>query len=170
MISIGNRVNLTVCRGYPLVIDPNDPNIEIMSLAAINKPSFNTDSPLKKVNDDNNSYDDYFCEEYDEIFAGIVKGNKGFGFTIADDSHQRHQRVKQILDRERCINLIENDILLEINGVGLRDLSHNQVVDILKECLPGQEIIIKLKRRKYEIQLPASSLQKGNFYYLFKLI
>ena len=88
------------------------------------------------------------------MYAPIVKGPKGFGFTIADDSQMNQQKVKQILDRERCCNLQENDILLEINGVDLRYLSHIQVVDVLKECPKGKETVIKLKRRKYQIVLP----------------
>ena len=218
-IPVGNYVELTVCRGYPLSIDPNDPNIEIMPLAAINNPNTNNNNnvtnyhqnsntitttttqhtstsistliaPLaavdeltastlaigKDVNDapqqppstspkvetsnmNGNSAiaspnDEYYCEEYEEMYAPIVKGFKGFGFTIADDSHMNHQKVKQILDRERCCNLNENDILLEINGIDLKNLSHTQVVDVLKECQVGQETIIRLKRRKYEITLP----------------
>ena len=100
------------------------------------------------------AYDEYYCEEYEELYAPIVKGPKGFGFTIADDSHMNHQKVKQIIDRDRCVNLRENDILLEINGYDLKNLNHNQVVDLLKECLKGQETIIRLKRRKYQIVLP----------------
>lgn len=177
-IPVGNSVELTVCRGYPLSIDPNDPNIEIMPLAAINNPnmniqqqiSSNTSAPLAAVDEltastllngspskiaaKNSDGDEYYCEEYEEMYAPIVKGPKGFGFTIADDSQMNHQKVKQILDKERCCNLQENDILLEINGVDLRNLSHNQVVEVLKECVRGQETIIKLKRRKYQIVLP----------------
>jgi hypothetical protein len=100
------------------------------------------------------SYDEYYCEEYEELYAPIVKGPKGFGFTIADDSQMNHQKVKQIIDRERCVNLRENDILLEINGYDLKNLNHNQVVELLKECTRGQETAIKLKRRKYQIVLP----------------
>ena len=222
-IPVGKFVELTVCRGYPLSIDPNDPNIEIMPLAAISNPnnsyhqhqhqhqqqhmtttttSTSTSStliaPLAAVDEltastlvinepaNNNNLapiqeteqnftgstqqelvgggggggvvnapnDEYYCEEYEEMYAPIVKGFKGFGFTIADDSHMNHQKVKQILDKERCCNLNENDILLEINGVDLKNLNHNQVVDVLKECVIGQETIIRLKRRKYEITLP----------------
>lgn len=173
----GNYVELTVCRGYPLSIDPNDPNIEIMPLPAIQPETqaplaavdeltastiMNTSSQNLKqipveieVNTQNQSnQDEYYCEEYDEMYAPIVKGPKGFGFTIADDSVMNHQKVKQILDRERCVNLQENDILLEINGVDLKNLNHNQVVDVLKDCIKGQETIIRLKRRKYQITLP----------------
>ncbi len=103
--------------------------------------------------EDNN---DYYCEEYEEMYAAIVKGPKGFGFTIADDGHMNHQKVKQILDRDRCVNLLENDILLEINGIQLRNYSHNQVVDVLKECVKGKETIIKLKRKKYSIVVPSN--------------
>jgi atrophin-1 interacting protein 3 (BAI1-associated protein 1) len=186
-IPIGQFVELTVCRGYPLSIDPNDPNIEIMPLAAINNLNNNNNAPLASVDDlasintstmlnqhqsvKNNSQeniilDEYYCEEYEELYAPIVKGPKGFGFTIADDSHMNHQKVKQILDRERCVNLRENDILLEINGYDLKNLTHNQVVELLKECIRGQETVIKLKRRKYQITLPqppsTSSLNNNN--------
>ena len=172
-IPVGNNVELAVCRGYPLSIDPNDPNIEIMPLPAINGPTPpTTQAPLASVDEVNSlmnssssqqpaaNTEEYFCEEYEEMFASIVKGPKGFGFTIADDAHMNHQKVKQILDRERCCNLSENDILLEINGCDLRGLAHGQVVDVLKECPRGKETIIKLKRRKYQILLshaPSSS-------------
>lgn len=163
-IPIGQCVELTVCRGYPLSIDPNDPNIEIMPLAAINNPRLQSPAaPLASVDEmtastnpklDLEPVDEYYCEEYEELYAPITKGPKGFGFTIADDAQMNHQKVKQILDRERCCNLLENDILLEINGVDLRSFNHMQVVDVLKECPKGQETLIKLKRRKYQISLP----------------
>ncbi|RNA37967.1 Membrane-associated guanylate WW and PDZ domain-containing 2 [Brachionus plicatilis] len=187
----GNFVDLAVCRGYPLSIDPNDPNIEIMSLAAINPESQaplaavdeltsstlmnssnqNINQSVKQIpvelelNPQSPTYpDEYYCEEYDELFVPIVKGPKGFGFTIADDAILNHQKVKQILDKERCLNLQENDILLEINRVDLRNMNHNQVVEVLKECVKGQETLIKLKRRKYQITLPQapSSSSLGN--------
>jgi atrophin-1 interacting protein 3 (BAI1-associated protein 1) len=158
-IPAGNNVELTVCRGYPLSIDPNDPNIEIMSLPAINNPNKKQNfqqAPLASVDELSLSHkqaepDEYFCEEYDVLYASIVKGPKGFGFTIADDSQINHQKVKQILDKERCCNLVENDILLQINGQDLKNLTHNQVVELLKDCGKGEETIIKLKRRKYQI-------------------
>lgn len=118
-IPVGQCVELTVCRGYPLSIDPNDPNIEIMPLAAINNPyQTNSAAPLAAVDEltastllnsssngmkqmmmidansnDNGNNDEYYCEEYEEMYAPIVKGPKGFGFTIADDSQMNHQKV-----------------------------------------------------------------------------
>lgn len=142
---MGQSVELTVCRGYPLSIDPNDPNIEIMSLAAINNPYLQNGhtngtttastngvgAPLAAVDEltastlinsssngakhqpqpqtqqdpTNNanisstgSNDEYYCEEYEEMYASIVKGPKGFGFTIADDSQMNHQKVSILLN------------------------------------------------------------------------
>nr|XP_042895445.1 membrane-associated guanylate kinase, WW and PDZ domain-containing protein 3 isoform X1 [Parasteatoda tepidariorum]XP_042895446.1 membrane-associated guanylate kinase, WW and PDZ domain-containing protein 3 isoform X2 [Parasteatoda tepidariorum] len=66
----------------------------------------------------------------------IVKGAAGFGFTIADSSYG--QKVKKILDRPRCKQLQENDLLCAINGRDVRVLPHADVVQILKEC-PGNE-------------------------------
>jgi hypothetical protein len=36
-ISVGDRVDLTVCRGYPLPFDPNDPHTEIVTTVAVNR-------------------------------------------------------------------------------------------------------------------------------------
>lgn len=47
-------------------------------------------------------------------------------------------------------------------GVQLRNYSHNEVVDVLKECEKGKETIIKLKRRKYSISMPAAKSSNAN--------
>lgn len=74
----------------------------------------------------------------------ITKGGMGFGFTIADSAYG--QKVKKILDRPRCKTLQEGDILVEINGVGLRGMSHSEVLQVLKECYRGQEANITIQR------------------------
>lgn len=58
----------------------------------------------------------------------ITKGSMGFGFTIADSAYG--QKVKTILDRPRCKNLQEGDILVEINGINMRPMSHGEVVQV----------------------------------------
>ena len=68
----------------------------------------------------------------------------GFGFTIADSAYG--QKVKQILDRERCLNLIEGDILVEINSTRVKDMTHADVVRVLKECPKGQASLIVVQR------------------------
>lgn len=52
----------------------------------------------------------------------------GFGFTIADSAYG--QKVKTILDRPRCKNLQEGDILVDINGINMRHMSHGEVVQV----------------------------------------
>lgn len=60
----------------------------------------------------------------------ITKGAMGFGFTIADSAYG--QKVKTILDRPRCKNLQEGDILVDINGINMRHMSHGEVVQVKK--------------------------------------
>jgi hypothetical protein len=58
----------------------------------------------------------------------IIKGITGFGFTIADSAHG--QKVKKILDHDRCKNLMEGDILVNINDVNVRNMCHPEVVQV----------------------------------------
>ena len=74
----------------------------------------------------------------------IVKGITGFGFTIADSAHG--QKVKKILDRDRCKNLMENDVLVSINDINVRNMSHAEVVQVLKDCCRDQEALIYVQR------------------------
>ena len=74
----------------------------------------------------------------------VVKGPMGFGFTIADSPYG--QKVKQILDAPRCTGLLEGDILMEINGRMIRSCTHNEAVNILKECPKGQQAHIVVQR------------------------
>ncbi|CAL4060667.1 unnamed protein product, partial [Meganyctiphanes norvegica] len=74
----------------------------------------------------------------------IVKGSNGFGFTIADSAYG--QKVKKILDRGRCKNLNESDILVDINNINVKGMSHTEVVQVLKECPHGQEAVVMVQR------------------------
>ncbi|CAH1153366.1 unnamed protein product [Phaedon cochleariae] len=166
-ISVGSTVALEVCRGYPLPFDPNDPNTEVVTTIAV-------DSHLQAVSDDkclvdtnynfldaedtndksvlepNNDIDDIIKSIGGismgkvEVRVRIVKGNLGFGFTIADSACG--QRVKKILDHQRCKNLMEDDILLEINGISLLNMSHDEVVQVLKDCPYNSEANICVQR------------------------
>ncbi|XP_035677581.1 membrane-associated guanylate kinase, WW and PDZ domain-containing protein 1-like isoform X4 [Branchiostoma floridae] len=78
------------------------------------------------------------------VTVHIVKGDRGFGFTIADSAYG--QRVKQILDEPRCKNLCVGDVLVEINGTDVRQCTHNELVGILKECTKGKETTIIVQR------------------------
>ena len=76
--------------------------------------------------------------------VGITRGPMGFGFTIADSIYG--QKVKQILDRPRCKILQEGDILVDINGVNVKDLTHGEVVQVLKNCPLGAEAVMTVQR------------------------
>ncbi|KAL7673103.1 hypothetical protein ACOME3_007975 [Neoechinorhynchus agilis] len=76
----------------------------------------------------------------------ILKGSKGFGFTIVD-CLQDGQRVKQIFDRERCGALCEGDLILRINDVDVEGLGHIEVVNFLKQCKVGEYTTFELDSR-----------------------
>lgn len=80
----------------------------------------------------------------DVMVIPITKGGMGFGFTIADSAYG--QKVKKILDRPRCKSLQEGDILVAINNVSVRGMSHSEVVNVLKDCSRGQEANISIQR------------------------
>lgn len=170
-ISVGSTVALELCRGYPLPFDPNDPNTEVVTTIAVdshlqaipsNKCLANLDTNYNFLDGDDISRDEgnalEASDDIDDLLKGInnmtmgkvevrvsiIKGNLGFGFTIADSACG--QRVKKILDRQRCKNLMEGDILLEINDICLQNMSHDDVVQVLKNCPFSSEATICVQR------------------------
>nr|XP_042715342.1 membrane-associated guanylate kinase, WW and PDZ domain-containing protein 2 isoform X14 [Chrysemys picta bellii] len=87
------------------------------------------------VHDDNVSMASSGATQAELMTLTIVKGAQGFGFTIADSP--TGQRVKQILDIQGCPGLCEGDLIVEINQQNVQNLSHAEVVDILKEYPDG---------------------------------
>lgn len=166
----GEEVHLDVCRGYKLPFDPTDPNTEIVTTIAVNSLSDEMDKNrlLLDISHDNynflemqndqpgpsNGKSNFEVPEIHDIV--IVKGDQGFGFTIAE-SNLWGQKVKKILDRKCCKNLQEGDILLTINNIDIKNLTHNDVVQVLKDCPIGQETILRIQRG-----LIRSSLNKFN--------
>lgn len=84
------------------------------------------------------------------ITVHLEKGDKGFGFTIADSLTGGGQRVKQIVDYPRCRGLKEGDILVEVNKRNVQNMSHNQVVDLLSKCPRGSEVTMLVQRGEGE--------------------
>nr|XP_033938646.1 membrane-associated guanylate kinase, WW and PDZ domain-containing protein 1b isoform X4 [Pseudochaenichthys georgianus] len=80
------------------------------------------------------------------ITVHMEKGDKGFGFTIADSPGGGGQRVKQIVDYPRCRGLKEGDIIVEVNKRNVQTMSHNQVVDMLSKCPKGSEVSMLVQR------------------------
>ncbi|NWX90614.1 MAGI2 protein, partial [Nothoprocta pentlandii] len=96
------------------------------------------------AHDDNVSMASSGATQAELMTLTIVKGTQGFGFTIADSP--TGQRVKQILDIQGCPGLCEGDLIVEINQQNVQNLSHAEVVDILKECPVGSETSLIIHR------------------------
>ncbi|XP_041524052.1 membrane-associated guanylate kinase, WW and PDZ domain-containing protein 2-like isoform X2 [Microtus oregoni] len=96
------------------------------------------------VHDDNVSMASSGATQAELMTLTIVKGAQGFGFTIADSP--TGQRVKQILDVQGCPGLCEGDLIVEINQQNVQNLSHTEVVDILKDCPIGSETSLVIHR------------------------
>ena len=74
----------------------------------------------------------------------VVRGPNGFGFTIADSPYG--QRVKEIIDRQRCQDLVQGDVIIRINSHVVHNLDHIDVVEVLKQCPKGQATSFQVQR------------------------
>ncbi|XP_017126006.1 membrane-associated guanylate kinase, WW and PDZ domain-containing protein 2 [Drosophila elegans] len=154
----GERASLEVCRGYPLPFDPNDPNTEVVTTMAVDGRE--SDKQRRLNMDGNYNFLDlsadgakkangagsgFILMKKPELYTfSIMKGSMGFGFTIADSACG--QIVKKILDRNCCTQLMEGDVLLEINGLNVRNKPHFYVVEVLKECSQTTPTAVKIQR------------------------
>lgn len=112
-------------------------------ISTIKRPN-STDILLSETGDFDRKNPSPTLSKPEFLSIAIVKGALGFGFTIADSSHG--QKVKKILDRHRCKNLMEGDILVNINDVNVRNMCHSEVVQVLKDCPRNQEALIHVQR------------------------
>ncbi|XP_060651326.1 membrane-associated guanylate kinase, WW and PDZ domain-containing protein 2 [Drosophila nasuta] len=173
----GDTAALEVCRGYPLPFDPNDPNTEVVTTMAVDGLPCDAEKQ-RRLNVDLNMDGNYnFLElsgeggskaagsgfilmKKPELYTfSIMKGSMGFGFTIADSACG--QIVKKILDRNCCTQLLEGDVLLEINGINVRNKPHFYVVELLKECSQTTPTALKIQRTPPEPPAPSQSNQLG---------
>ncbi|KAH8372863.1 hypothetical protein KR009_006596 [Drosophila setifemur] len=168
----GERAALEVCRGYPLPFDPNDPNTEVVTTMAVDGRE--SDKQRQTSMDGNYNFLDlsgeganmtggsgsgFILMKKPELCTfSIMKGAMGFGFTIADSACG--QIVKKILDRSCCTHLMEGDVLLEINGLNVRNKPHFVVVELLTECSHTAPTAVKIQRTP--LDQPAQIGQVGN--------
>ncbi|CAF1948510.1 unnamed protein product [Rotaria magnacalcarata] len=141
-LSINDIIRLTVCRGYPLVVNFDDPQIDVVSLNGVHNSLSVNSLP-------NGGYTEYQPNSHlnnsTRLYTiKIRKGDSGFGFTVADSP--LGQRVKAIVDKQRCQDLCENDLLLSINGQDLIGKQHTEVVDILVKCSKDMETTFVIRR------------------------
>ncbi|CAF3987882.1 unnamed protein product [Rotaria magnacalcarata] len=152
-LSINDIIRLTVCRGYPLVVNFDDPQIDVVSLNGVHNSLSVNSLP-------NGGYTEYQPNSHlnnsTRLYTiKIRKGDSGFGFTVADSP--LGQRVKAIVDKQRCQDLCENDLLLSINGQDLIGKQHTEVVDILVKCSKDMETTFVIRRGRNRILSFSSS-------------
>ncbi|CAI2351680.1 unnamed protein product [Caenorhabditis sp. 36 PRJEB53466] len=134
-IPVGEAVDIQVCRGYELFIDPANRIVtENVYAAAKSRDLYEID---------------------------IFKGPEGFGFTIADSVNG--QRVKKILFPSQCPNLMEGDTIVELDGRNVRPIPHTQLVDMLRERPIGYrgKLVVRRESPKSRSRTPSAAFRYG---------
>ncbi|RLV96954.1 hypothetical protein DV515_00012228, partial [Chloebia gouldiae] len=174
LIPINQYVNMTLCRGYPLPDDSEDPVVDIVTATpVINGPPVakgdasvsSQDLVAATVGLDQNgkvlvnsrlngpsvdsaeqrvSFASSGGSQPELVTIPLVKGPKGFGFAIADSP--TGQKVKMILDSQWCQGLQKGDVIKEICHQNVQSLTHLQVVEVLKQFPVGAEVPLLILR------------------------
>ncbi|XP_037682261.1 membrane-associated guanylate kinase, WW and PDZ domain-containing protein 3 isoform X2 [Choloepus didactylus] len=176
LVPVSQYVNLTLCRGYPLPDDNEDPIMDIVAATPIvngqsltkGETCMNTQDfkPGAMVLDQNgksghtlasdrlNGLSDPSEQRASMASSGssqpelvtipLIKGPKGFGFAIADSP--TGQKVKMILDSQWCQGLQKGDIIKEIYHQNVQNLTHLQVVEVLKQFPVGADVPLLILR------------------------
>ncbi|XP_058158998.1 membrane-associated guanylate kinase, WW and PDZ domain-containing protein 3 isoform X2 [Dasypus novemcinctus] len=177
LVPVSQYVNLTLCRGYPLPDDNEDPVVDIVAATpVINGQSLtkgetymNTQDfkPGAKVVLDQNGKSGHSLtsdrlnglsdpseqrasmassgsSQPELVTVPLIKGPKGFGFAIADSP--TGQKVKMILDSQWCQGLQKGDIIKEIYHQNVQNLTHLQVVEVLKQFPVGADVPLLILR------------------------
>ncbi|XP_010629568.1 membrane-associated guanylate kinase, WW and PDZ domain-containing protein 3 isoform X1 [Fukomys damarensis] len=176
LVPVNQYVNLTLCRGYPLPDDSEDPVVDIVAATpVINGQSLtkgetcmttqdcksgalvldqNGKSGHTLIGDHLNGPSDPSEQRASMASSGnsqpelvtipLIKGPKGFGFAIADSP--TGQKVKMILDSQWCQGLQKGDIIKEVYHQNVQNLTHLQVVEVLKQFPVGADVPLLILR------------------------
>ncbi|XP_061487961.1 membrane-associated guanylate kinase, WW and PDZ domain-containing protein 3 isoform X2 [Rhineura floridana] len=120
-----------------MVLDQNGKPGHILLNGLLNGPS--TD-----LNEQRASVSSSGCSQAELVTVPLIKGPKGFGFAIADSPVG--QKVKMILDSQWCHGLQKGDIIKEIYHQNVQNLTHLQVVEVLKQFPVGAEVPLLILR------------------------
>ncbi|XP_005389037.1 PREDICTED: membrane-associated guanylate kinase, WW and PDZ domain-containing protein 3 [Chinchilla lanigera] len=176
LVPVNQYVNLTLCRGYPLPDDSEDPVVDIVAATpVINGQSLTKGETCMTTQDckpgglvleqngkaGHTSMSDHLNGPSDPsehraslassgssqpelVTIPLVKGPKGFGFAIADSP--TGQKVKMILDSQWCQGLQKGDIIKEVYHQNVQNLTHLQVVEVLKQFPVGADVPLLILR------------------------
>ncbi|XP_067166789.1 membrane-associated guanylate kinase, WW and PDZ domain-containing protein 3 isoform X3 [Apteryx mantelli] len=177
LVPVNQYVNMTLCRGYPLPEDNEDPVVDIVTATPlINGPPVTKgdvcvtsqdlipgavvldqngklgpmlvngrlNGPSMDTNEQRISVASSGGSQPELVTIPLVKGPKGFGFAIADSP--TGQKVKMILDSQWCQGLQKGDVIKEICHQNVQNLTHLQVVEVLKQFPVGTEVPLLILR------------------------
>lgn len=176
LVPVNQYVNLTLCRGYPLPDDSEDSVVDIVAATpVINGQSLTKGETCMNTQDfkqgaialDQNgkpgqilasdrlngpsdsseqraSLASSGSSQPELVTIPLIKGPKGFGFAIADSP--TGQKVKMILDSQWCQGLQKGDIIKEIYHQNVQNLTHLQVVEVLKQFPVGADVPLLILR------------------------
>ncbi|XP_064354155.1 membrane-associated guanylate kinase, WW and PDZ domain-containing protein 3 isoform X3 [Dromaius novaehollandiae] len=177
LVPVNQYVNMTLCRGYPLPEDNEDPVVDIVTATPlINGPPVTKgdvcvtsqdlipgtvvldqsgkpgpmlvngrlNGPSMDTNEQRISVASSGGSQPELVTIPLVKGPKGFGFAIADSP--TGQKVKMILDSQWCQGLQKGDVIKEICHQNVQNLTHLQVVEVLKQFPVGAEVPLLILR------------------------
>lgn len=176
LVPVNQYVNLTLCRGYPLPDDNEDPVVDIVAATpvlngqaltkgetCINSQDFksgamvldqNGKSGHSLVSDRLNGPSDPSEQRASLASSGCSQPElvtvpliKGpKGFGFAIADSPSGQKVKMILDSQWCPGLQKGDIIKEIYHQNVQSLTHVQVVEVLKQFPAGADVPLLVLR------------------------
>ncbi|XP_066482708.1 membrane-associated guanylate kinase, WW and PDZ domain-containing protein 3 isoform X2 [Tiliqua scincoides] len=175
LVPVNQYVNMTLCRGYPLPDENEDPVVDIVTATPVlngqsitkgdtinqelipgtvvldqnGKPGHilvngRLNGPSTDLSEQRASVSSSGCSQAELVTIPLIKGPKGFGFAIADSP--TGQKVKMILDSQWCHGLQKGDIIKEIYHQNVQNLTHLQVVEVLKQFPVGAEVPLLILR------------------------
>ncbi|XP_036894621.1 membrane-associated guanylate kinase, WW and PDZ domain-containing protein 3 isoform X3 [Sturnira hondurensis] len=176
LVPVNQYVNLTLCRGYPLPDDSEDPVVDMVAATpVINGPSAakgetggntqdfksgamvldqNGKSGHPLASDRLNGPSDPSGQRGSTASSGSSQPDlvtvplvKGpKGFGFAIADSPTGQKVKMILDSQWCPGLRKGDIIKEIYHQNVQSLTHLQVVEVLKQFPAGADVPLLIVR------------------------
>ncbi|XP_025839095.1 membrane-associated guanylate kinase, WW and PDZ domain-containing protein 3 isoform X5 [Vulpes vulpes] len=176
LVPVNQYVNLTLCRGYPLPDDNEDSVVDIVAATPVingqsltkgeicmNTQDFKSGAVVLDQNgkpghalisdrlngpsdpsEQRASLASSGSSQPELVTVPLIKGPKGFGFAIADSP--TGQKVKMILDSQWCQGLQKGDIIKEIYHQNVQNLTHLQVVEVLKQFPVGADVPLLILR------------------------
>nr|XP_056723507.1 membrane-associated guanylate kinase, WW and PDZ domain-containing protein 3 isoform X3 [Euleptes europaea] len=120
-----------------VVLDQNGKPGHILVNGRLNGPSTDLGEQRASVSSSG-------CSQAELVTIPLIKGPKGFGFAIADSP--AGQKVKMILDSQWCHGLQKGDIIKDIYHQNVQNLTHLQVVEVLKQFPIGAEVPLLILR------------------------